>query len=206
VLEAMSGEFDRARQQMALARNHLAELGLRTAAMWMELFAAQAEMLADAPEAAERAARDAERMAREIGDRWFLAIAIADLAHVVIAQGRLDEAAAIVRRIDTVPAPSDLEWLIKRHAARGKLAARQGHAENGVADARRAVELADTTDLLVFRADAYRDLAEVLLAVDRPGEAESAAATALELHEAKMNIAGASNARQFLQTIHRETS
>jgi len=81
-------------------------------------------------------ARDAERMAREIGDRWFLAIAIADLAHVVIAQGRLDEAAAIVRRIDTVPAPSDLEWLIKRHAARGKLAAQQGHAEHGVADAR----------------------------------------------------------------------
>jgi len=45
-----------------------------------------------------QAARDAERMAREIGDRWFLAIAIADLAHVVIAQGRLDEAADIVRR------------------------------------------------------------------------------------------------------------
>ena len=108
--------------------------------------------------------------------------------------------------IDTVPAPSDLEWLIKRHAARGKLAARQGHAENGVADARRAVELADTTDLLGFRADAYRDLAEVLLAVDRPGEAASAAATALELHEAKMNIAGASNARRFLQTIQRERS
>jgi tetratricopeptide (TPR) repeat protein len=201
VLEAMSGEFDRAREQMALARSHLAELGLRTAAMWMELFAAQAEMLADAPEAAERAVRDAERMAVEIGDRWFLAIAIADLAHVVIARGRLDEAAAIVRRIDTVPAPSDMEWLIKRHAARGKLAARQGHAEDGLADARRAVEVADTTDMLVFRADAYRDLAEVLLAVGGPGEAESAAATALELHEAKANIASARSVREFLRSL-----
>ena len=202
VLEAMMGvEFDRARDQMALARAHLEELGLRSVTMWMELFAAKAEMLAGDPEAAERAVRSAERMATEIGDRWFLSTVIVDLAHVVLAQDRVDEAEAIVGRIETVPAPADMEWLIKRHAARGKLAARQGRAEAGIEDALRAVEPADTTDLLFFRANAYGDLAEVLLAAGRRDEARRAAETSLRLHEAKQNAASAGEMRRFLAAL-----
>ena len=202
VLEAMMGvEFDHARDQMALARAHLEELGLRSVTMWMELFAAKAEMLAGDPEAAERAVRSAERMATEIGDRWFLSTVIVDLAHVVLAQDRVDEAEAIVGRIETVPAPADMEWLIKRHAARGKLAARQGRPEAGVEDALRAVELADTTDLLFFRANAHGDLAEVLLAAGRRDEARRAAETSLRLHEAKQNAASAGEMRRFLAAL-----
>ena len=184
-----------------MARAHLVDLGLRTAMMWMELFAARAEMLAGDPEAAEGAVHHAERMALEIGDRWFLSTVLVDLAHVVLAQGRLEEAEAVVERIDTVPAPSDMEWLIKRHSARGKLAARRGRAESGLDDSRRAVELADATDLLVFQADAYRDLAEVLLAAGRFDEARRAAETSLELHAAKENDASAAQVRRFLAAL-----
>ena len=46
----------------------------------------------------------------------------------------------------SVPAPNDAEWVIKRHAARGKLAAREGDAERALSEARAAVELADATE------------------------------------------------------------
>ena len=192
VLEAMmGGRFDHAREQMALARAHVAELGLRSITMWMELFAAKAEMLLGDLEAAEGSIRNAERIALEIGDRWCLSTVLVDLAHILLAQDRLDDAEAAVARVETVLVPSDMEWLIKRHAARGKLAARQGRPEAGLVDALRAVEVADTTDLLVFRANAHGDLAEVLLAAGRRDEARRAAETSLRLHEAKQNAASA---------------
>ena len=93
--------------------------------------------------------------------------------------------------IEEVPSPNDIEWSIKRLAARGKLAAREGRAEQALVQARAAVALAEPTELFLFRTDAWRDLAEV---ADRVGEAEEAAvarATALRFYRAKGNAAAA---------------
>jgi DNA-binding SARP family transcriptional activator/class 3 adenylate cyclase len=202
VLEAMmGGAFDRARNQAALARAHAQELGLRSIEMWLELFAAKTEMLLGDLGAAESSVRTAERIALEIGDRWFLSTTLVDLTHVLLAQDRLDDAEAALVRVETVRVPSDKEWLIKRHAARGKLAARRGRHEAGIADALRAVEVADTTDLLLFRANAHGDLAEVLLAGGRREEAARAATTSLHLHEDKRNAASAAQIRRFLAEL-----
>ena len=201
MLAAMAGRADDAREGMARSRAGLEELGLHEASAWMALMDAQAEMLAGNPAAAARAAHDAQRVTRAIGDRWFLSAALVDYAHAILAQERHDDAAAAVEEIDTVPAPSDLEWLIKRHTARGMLAARQGDAERSLTETRQAVELADPTDLIVYCADAYRVLAEVLLSADRPQEAEEAAERSLELSEAKENVAAASRARSLLATL-----
>jgi class 3 adenylate cyclase/tetratricopeptide (TPR) repeat protein len=201
LLAAMRGRFDEAREGMARSRAGLEELGLHEASAWMALLDAQAELLGGNPAAAEQATRDAERVTREIGDRWFLAGALVDQAHAVLAQDRLDDAITAVDAVETVPAPSDMEWTIKRHAARGKLAARRGETERSVTEARRAVELAEPTDLVVFLADAYEAFAEVLLLAGRPSEAASAAETALVLCEAKENVAAASHARRLLDAI-----
>ena len=91
-----------------------------------------------------------------------------DRAHVLLAQDRLARGRRRRSpRIEEVPAPNDLEWRIKRLAARGKLAAREGRAEQALAEARAAVALADATELFLFRADAWRDLAEVAAARGR---------------------------------------
>jgi predicted RNA polymerase sigma factor len=116
----------------------------------------------------------------------------------------MDDAAAAVAAIETVPAPSDMEWLIKRHTARARLAARQGEAEHGLSEARQAVELADRTDLMVFRADAHRVLADMLLSAGQPHDAEAAAQRSLELCEAKENAAAASQVRRFLGALRGE--
>jgi hypothetical protein len=125
-----------------------------------------------------------------------------DIAHAVLAQGRVDEAAAAVARIETLPAPCDAEWAIKRHTARALLAAREGDPERGLEDARAAVEAGDATGLLICRANAHRTLAELLLACDRPEEAAASALRALALDEAKGNtVAAASTRRRFADLL-----
>ena len=78
-----------------------------------------AETLAGDPAAAERAVLDAEAIVSEAGDRRFLSIVHVDHEHAILAQGRHADAAEAIERIETVPAPCDAEWVIKRHAARG---------------------------------------------------------------------------------------
>ena len=202
-LAAMAGRVDEAREGMAESRAGLEELGLHEASAWMALMHAQAEMSAGDPAAAAAAALDAQRITRAIGDRWFLSAALVDHAHALLAQG-VDDAAAAVEAIDAVPAPSDMEWLIKRHTARGTLAARRGEVEHGLVELRHAVELADPTDLIVYRADAYRILGNVLLDAGRPSEAREAAKTSLELYEAKENVPGVSLAERLLEGIPAE--
>ena len=197
VLDAMAGDFGRAREQLARSRDGLNDLGLHQASIWMAVFDAQAQLLAGDPARAEAALADAERIAREIGDRWFLSTILVDRAHVLLAQDRLAQAADAVAGIEEVPAPSDLEWRIKRLAARGKLAAREGHAEQALEEARAAVALADPTELFLFRADAWRDLAEVAHRVGEAEEAASARATALDLYRAKGNVAAVRQLARF---------
>ncbi len=118
-LAAMDRRVGEAREGMARSRAGLEELGLHEASAWMALMDAQAEMLAGSPATAASAARDTERITRAIGDRWFLSAALVDYAHALLAQDHIDAAMAAVEAIETVPAPIDMEWLIKRHTARG---------------------------------------------------------------------------------------
>jgi DNA-binding SARP family transcriptional activator len=195
VLTAMTGRFDEARETMAEARAGFAELQLGVIAAYLALLDGIAETLAGNHAAAERAVRDAEAMISGSETRWYEAFIYADIAHAVLAQGRLDDAAAAVARIETLPAPCDTEWSIKRHTARALLAARQGNPERGLADARAAVAIGDATGLMICRANAHRTLAELLLAGGRPQDAAASALRALALDEAKGNTVAAANTR-----------
>jgi hypothetical protein len=161
----------------------------------MALFDGQAELLAGDSAAAERAFDEAERIAVEIGDRWFESTILVDRAHAVLAQDRPDAAAEAVARIDDIPAGSDMEWRVKRHGARAKLAALEGDADRALDEARTAAALADTTEMFTYRADAHRDLAEIALRFARDTEARMATTTALGLYAAKENVAGAARLR-----------
>ncbi len=195
VLDAMAGRFERARGKLATARSGLAELGLKQASVWMAVYDAQAEMLGGDGAAAEQALDDAEQTAVEIGDQWFVSTILVDRAHAILAQDRLEAAAEAVARIEDVPAHSDMEWLVKRHTARGKLAAREGDADRALHEARRATALADATEMFTFRADAHGDLAEVAARCGRHAEARSATTAALALYDAKENVASAARLR-----------
>jgi hypothetical protein len=76
--------------------------------------------------------------------------------------------------------------------------ARAGQAGEAIALAREAVGLLEPTDLLSHRADAMLDLAEVLRACAQDGDRRGAVQTALQLYEAKGNVAAAARARRLL--------
>ena len=110
----MTKGYDQARSSMARARTALAELHLREMAAYLAHLDAFAETLAGDPAAAERAILDVEAIVSESGDRRFLSTVYVDLALAILAQGRHPEATEAVARIETVPAPCDPEWVIKR--------------------------------------------------------------------------------------------
>ena len=172
---------------------------MQQASVWMAVYAAMADVLAGDLEAAERALDDAERTALAIGDRWFASTILVDRAHVLLAQESPAAAAAAVKRIESTPVPTDIEWRIKRHAARAKLAARQGDAPHALAEARRATTLADGTEMHAFRADAHRDLADVAWRAGDHEAALNAAAFALRLYEVKENVAAAAQLRHAME-------
>ena len=197
-LLAMTEGYAEARGSMARARTALAELHLREMAAYLAHLDAAAEMLAGDPAAAERAALDAEAIVSESGDRWFVSVAHVDLAHAILGQGRHADAVEAVERIETVPAPCDLQWVIKRHTARALVASQRGDQELGLQEARAATAAAEGTSMIVFCANAHRTLAEVLLAAGRDEEASTAAGRALALDQAKGNtVAAAATQRRF---------
>ena len=135
------------------------------------------------------------------GDRWYQAMVNVDLAQAVIAQGRTADAIAVVKRIDAVPAPCDIEWAIKRHMARSWVMERSGDHPAAVAEARTAATAAELTSLLIVRADTQRRLARALRAAGRTGDAEVAAREALVLDERKGNLVAAAATRRLLAEL-----
>jgi len=124
----------------------------------------------------------------ESGDRWFLSNLCIDLALAILAQGRHADAAEVAERVEAVPAPCDRQWVIKRHTVRALVASQRGDHDEGLQEARAAVAAAEGTGMVVFCANAYRTLAEVLLAAGR----------AIALDQAKGNaVAAAATRRRF---------
>jgi tetratricopeptide (TPR) repeat protein len=195
VLDAMAGRFELARSESAEARGGLKELGLWQASVWMAMFEGIIEVLAGDPFAAERAFDEAERIAVEIGDRWFQSTIVWERAHAVLAQDRPEASAAAVARIDEIPAPGDIEWHFKRHLAHAKLAAQQGDSERALTEARTGVAIADRTEHFVYRADAHRDLGDIAARFGHEAEARAETAIALQLYGAKGNVAAAARLR-----------
>jgi hypothetical protein len=197
----MDGRFEVARAALKGSRDGLRALGLHEASIWMAMFDAQAEMLAGDAVAARIALDEAERLAAEIGDRWFQSTILVDRAHVILAGADSEEERrAAVARIDELPAPNDAEWRIKRHAARGKLSASVLDATTALNEARAAVELAERTEMFLFRADAWRDLAEVAARVGTTDEAEQARSIAFQLYGMKGNVAAIA---RLCEPVHR---
>ena len=132
----------------------------------------RSELLAGDPAAAEAALDDAERVAREIGDRWFLSTIRVDRAHVLLAQDRLARGRRGGRAHRRGPGAQRPR--VARQAPRGARQARRprGRRRAG-ARARPAPRSPWPTrpSMFLFRADAWRDLAEV---AERVGEAEEA--------------------------------
>jgi predicted ATPase len=185
-LRAMAGEFDRARELVALHKTIVDELGLRvTAASAAETYGI-VEMLAGDAAAAERELAAGYGLLDEMGETQNFPDLAAKLAEALFEQGQDDRALELSEVSERATAPDDLSAGVQWRAVRAKLLARRGEQEEAERLAREAVDLAEETDFPVLRADALLVLAELTGGDPAP---------AIRLYEEKGNVVAAERAR-----------
>ena len=118
------------------------------------------------------------------------------IAHVLVAQGRDDDALAELEQARSVFADAP-KW----KAARARVLAHRGQTAEAVALARDAAALMDGNDDVTTHAEILVDLAEVLHAHGDRGGAADALAKAVALHEEKGNLVSVANCRGRLAAI-----
>jgi hypothetical protein len=197
VLQSIAGEQDDAGALMEQSRQGLADLDLNMTGAAMALFDARMRLRAGDQRGAEEAIQDALRTGRRGGDRWVESTALVDLAHVVIAAGRQQDAARAVAEIDTVPAPRDTEWLVRRLTAQSLFASLSANHETAVRQASDAAARVDGTQFLPLRSHAHWTRALALYHAGHRDQAVRAQETARALALAKGDLAFATSLDPF---------
>jgi DNA-binding SARP family transcriptional activator len=198
-LEAMRGRFDDARATIARAQSLNEELGQMFSVLTLcRALLGAVEVLAGRLDAAETAWREACEACVRSNATALLASFAAELADVLYALDRPEEADAWVTTSRTSAGAEDRDAQVSWRSVAAKLAARRGEPEVAERLAREAAAIADETDALNQRARVALALGEALRTAGREAEAAEAFGRAAELYGLKGNIVGARRARELL--------
>jgi class 3 adenylate cyclase/tetratricopeptide (TPR) repeat protein len=195
VLEAMEGRTQEARQLYVHTAQTLEDAGLMALLASLRMYPGMVELLAGDFEAAERELRLGYDGLAAVGHRAFLSTTAAFLAKPLYQLGRFDEAMGLTLASEEAASRDDIASQVIWRGTRAKVLARRGEAEAAERLAREAVDLSRETDLVNTRADALVDLAETMRLLGRDDEAAPALEEALQLYEAKGNVASAAAVR-----------
>jgi predicted ATPase/class 3 adenylate cyclase len=195
MLEAMRGNVDYARSLCADSQAILEELGQKLRATALQGYVGAIELLAGNPLAAEHLFRSALDALEPLGERPNMRAISARLAEALSELGRDEEAERFARASRETAPLDDLVTQVHGRTALATILARRG--EHGEAEAlcREAVSLADETDWLNMRGDAYTCLAGVLASAGNVDAAHTAAQAAARLYELKGNLVSARRAQ-----------
>jgi class 3 adenylate cyclase/tetratricopeptide (TPR) repeat protein len=201
MLEAMRGNFDRARTLVGSADAIAEEFGpkLYLAASGMALW--EVETLAGDPSAAERAVRPSCELLEELGEVGYRFVAVSQLAASLCVLGRLDEAEELTRAAETFAPTDDIASQMLWRQVRAQVLARRGERAEAERIAREAVALAGETDMLNWHGNALADLAEVYALAGRAGESRTQLEQALAFYERKGNVVAGARVRRRLAEL-----
>jgi tetratricopeptide (TPR) repeat protein len=201
-LVAQGGDLERGASLVRSAREVLTELGQHGAVLsYCETVAGEIQLLANDGEAAEATLRRLCHHVEQRNDFSHLASRASDLAEALVMQAKLDEAFEWTLIAERHAAADDVNAQMMWPPVRARVLGRRGEFAKAIALASRGVELADATDDLNRRAEAYRDLGEVCLLADRPRDASRAYDRAIELFEQKENVVGAATVRSLSEDL-----
>jgi class 3 adenylate cyclase/DNA-binding SARP family transcriptional activator/tetratricopeptide (TPR) repeat protein len=185
-LEAMRGRLVEARSLHAEAAARLQDLaGYEHPAIWEARY--RIERLASDDVAAEGALRRACEILAERGERPYRSTLTGELARVLCATGRFDEAEECSRLSQELGMDDDVVTAMLWRQSRATVLAQRGLHDAALQLAREAVALAEQADDLNAHGDALVDLAGVLELAGRSGEAGAAFEEARSLYERKGN-------------------
>ncbi len=186
-LEAMRGDFARARELYKGARAVLSEVGGSVLAASTALESSAVELLAGDPSAAERdLVRDGELL-EAMGERYLLSTMEAVRAQALLAQGRADAAEAACAKAEAASADDDVETLALVRCVRAELHLLAGRLDRAAASAESAVELLRGAEAPNIVADAAVVSARVAAAGGDRQAADRGLARAVALYRAKGN-------------------
>jgi tetratricopeptide (TPR) repeat protein len=200
-LEAMRGNFDRARQLCRHSRAALEEFGWRLYAALTSIDSADVELLAGDLGAAEAELRKDFASLEAMGERNYISTVAGMLGDVLVRSQDLDGADRFAHVCEEVAAPDDVLSQFLWRSVRGRVLARRGDLEEGARLVTEALRLVEQGDQLDMQGGAWLDVAEVQ---ERRGDLERALDS---LHEAarrfdeKGDIVMAERARQLAGTL-----
>ena len=194
-LLGMRGDFDRARRLSNEARELLAELGPTVVGASTSLEASRVERLAGDLAAAERVLRRDYEALTQLGERYLLSTVAGELARVLYAQGRVDEAEEASRHAQELADEDDIASTTLWRTVQAKVLASKGNCDGALVLVGEAVDLLKRTDSVVAQAETLVDLAEVLRLAGRQKDAEGAIESATALFEAKGSLAAVESLR-----------
>jgi class 3 adenylate cyclase/tetratricopeptide (TPR) repeat protein len=202
-LHAFEGRLDEARALSARARETFRAAGLLVTAAGWSMSAGQIESRAGDGDAEERLLREGYEALHALSDRYYLPTVAVYLAGA-IANRTADpdaevDALCAVARERTIS--GDLVNFVGLDGLEGRMLARRGRLDEGIARARRGLEAAEEMDLFELRSQARLALAEVLSLAGQPDEVDRLAEEVLAIHEAKGDVSGLAWARSRLESL-----
>jgi class 3 adenylate cyclase len=197
-VEAMRGEFERARALMAAARERTQELGQRLFAAGLAMEASEIEFDAGNHEGAAEIALDGCAQLEELGERGWLSTLAGQTAQYLYELDRIDEAWHWTEVAEGAGARDDVITLLLILQVRAKVRARRGNLAEAEGLAREAVTRSDATDMLVSQGEARIDLAEVLSLAGRRKEAAELLGAAEALYAEKGYSVGVARTHALL--------
>jgi class 3 adenylate cyclase/tetratricopeptide (TPR) repeat protein len=195
VLEAMTGRFEAARRRYRETASVLEDRGLTTLLASVRMYPGMVELLSSDYEAAERELRLGYDELAAVGHSAYLSTTAAFLAKPLYELGRFDEALEMTRASEETASPDDIASHVVWRGTRAKLLARDGDPDAAEL-AREAIGLVGETDLVNIAADAYADLAQTMRLLGPEEDTSAARERALELYQAKGNLASAAAMRE----------
>jgi class 3 adenylate cyclase/tetratricopeptide (TPR) repeat protein len=200
-LEAMRGDFERARLLYRRSRASLEEFGYLLSAALTSLHSSVIEVLAGDLTAAESELRTDYRRLEEMGERNYISTTAGLLADVLYRQGRYDESAEFAAVCEHLASPDDVGSQFLWRCVRGKLKAQQGTIDEAEALLSAATALIETSDQLDLQGNGLLDFAEVRELAGAPADAAVLCERAAELFERKGNVVSALRARQLAERL-----
>jgi tetratricopeptide (TPR) repeat protein len=200
VLVAMRGDIDQARALHDEADRFVEDLGSRTSVANAVFTRANLELLAGAPERAEKVARASLQAFEAMGNRSQGSTAAAFVGLALVEQGRDDEALEYADIAAEWAVPDDTASQVTQLGIRARVLAGRGELAPAEAAARDAVARSNGSDDPWLRGGALEDLALVLERAGHPAEAADALRSALVNYERKGNVVSAARVRAAIES------
>jgi predicted ATPase len=200
-LEAMRGDFERARMLYRRSRASLEEFGYVLMAAMTSLDSSLIELLAGDLAAAESELRADYRRLEEMGERNYISTTAGLLADVLYRQGRDHESAEFAGVCEHLAFPGDVASQFLWRCVRGKLRARQGAIDEAESLLSAAMALIEASDQIDGQGNGLMDLAEVRELAGAPADAAALSERAAGLFERKGNVVSALKARQLAERL-----